>query len=107
MDFQQMMKQAQQVQERLQALQQELTTIEVIGESGGGMVRVAMTCDGMVQGIAIDPDLIKPEDRETLEDLIVAAVNNGAEAKDKTIQDKTRALMQEMGLPEGTQLPGS
>jgi nucleoid-associated protein EbfC len=107
MDFQQMMKQAQQVQERLQGLQQELTTIEVIGESGGGMVRVAMTCDGMAQGIAIDPDIIKPEERETLEDLIVAAVNNAAEAKDKTIQDKTRALMQEMGLPEGTQLPGS
>lgn len=106
MDFQKMMSQAQQVQERLQELQKKLVEIEVIGESGGGVVRVAMTCDGMVQGIAIDPSLIKPEERETLEDLIVAVVNDAAAKKDNRIQDETRSLMSEMGLPSDGKLPG-
>lgn len=109
MDFQQMMQQAQQMQVKLQELQKELTKIEVIGESGGGMVRVAMTCDGMVQGIAIDPSIVKADDagRETMEDLIVAAINSAAESKDGKIQEETKTLMKEMGLPEGTQLPGA
>lgn len=105
MDFQKMMQQAQQVQERLQQLQQKLVTIEVIGESGGGLVRVAMTCDGMMQGIAIDPSVIKSEGRETLEDLVVAAVNSAVSAKDRRIQDETRALMTELGLPTDSKLP--
>lgn len=107
MDFQKMMQQAQQVQTKLQELQAELAGIEVIGESGGGLVRLAMTCDGMAQGIAIDPSIIKVEDTETMEDLIVAAINNAAEAKDSKIQQETQGLMKEMGLPEGTKLPNS
>ncbi len=105
-NFQKMMQQAQQMQFKIQEMQEKLAEIEVTGESGGGMVRVVMTCGGMVRSIKIDPSIITPDDPDTLEDLVTAAVNNANAAKDERIKSETKKMMQELGLPEGAQLPG-
>lgn len=102
-NIQKMMQQAQQVQFKMQELQEKLKDLDVIGEAGGGLVKVVMTGDGRLKGVDIDPSAM--EDKETLEDLIVAAVNNAAEAKEALIQDETKKMMEGMGLPEDTQLP--
>lgn len=104
MNFQQMMKQAQEMQLKIQQMQQKLGDVEVQGESGGGMVKVTMTCSGRVVRISIDNGLIG-SDKETLEDLIVAAVNKATEAKDGRIKDETRAMMESLGLPSDVSLP--
>jgi nucleoid-associated protein EbfC len=104
MNFQQMMKQAQEMQLKIQQMQQKLGDVEVQGESGGGMVKVTMTCSGRVVRISIDNSLIG-SDKETLEDLIVAAVNKATEAKDGRIKDETRAMMESLGLPSDVSLP--
>jgi nucleoid-associated protein EbfC len=104
-NIQKMMQQAQQVQFKLQEMQEKLKDIEVQGESGGGLVSVTMNCAGTVLNLSIDPGLIKPEDKETLEDLIVAALNNAGAAKEARIQEETRIMMKDMGLPEGAQIP--
>ncbi|GJL85499.1 MAG: nucleoid-associated protein [Micavibrio sp.] len=106
MNFQKMMQQAQQMQFKIQEMQEKLAEVNVESESGGGMVKVVMACSGMVKSIKIDPSIIVPDDAETLEDLIVAAVNNANTAKDERIKTETQAMMEELGLPEGTQLPG-
>jgi len=105
-NFQKMMQQAQEMQFKLQEMQAKLADSTVESESGGGMVKVVMACSGVVKSIKIDPSLISPDDAETLEDLIAAAVNNANAAKDDKIKAETQAMMKEMGLPEGTQLPG-
>lgn len=105
-NFQKMMQQAQEMQFKLQEMQAKLADITVESESGGGMVKVVMACSGVVKSIKIDPSLINPDDAETLEDLVAAAINNANTAKDDKIKEETQAMMKEMGLPEGTQLPG-
>ena len=101
MDIQKMMQQAQQVQNKLEEMQEKFKDIDVQGESGGGLVNVTMSCAGVVRSIQIADHLVDPSDKETLEDLIVAAVNNANEAKDAKIQSETQAMMKEMGLPAG------
>jgi DNA-binding YbaB/EbfC family protein len=105
MNIQQMMQQAQQMQKRMADVQAKLGGIEVSGQSGGGMVQVTMTCKGEMRKIAIQPDLINPADKETLEDLIVAAVNAARSKADETLASETQAMMQEFGLPPGFELP--
>ena len=104
-NVQKMMQQAQMVQQKLQEMQEKFRDIDVTGESGGGMVKVTMNCVGDVRGISIDPSVITPDDKETLEDLIIAAVNNAGDAKESRIQSETAEMMKSMGLPEGTELP--
>ncbi len=104
MNFQQMMKQAQEMQVKIQQMQQKLGDVEVHGESGGGMIKVTMTCSGRVASISIDNSLIG-SDKETLEDLVVAAVNKASEAKDERIKEETRAMMEGLGLPSDMNLP--
>jgi nucleoid-associated protein EbfC len=72
-DIMGLMKQAQAMQSKLQEAQAELDTIEVEGQSGGGMVRVTLSAKGAMKGVAIDPSLLKSDEKEILEDLIVAA----------------------------------
>lgn len=103
LNFQKMMQQAQQMQFKLQEMQEKLADIEVDGQSGGGMVKVRMTCKGDVRALDIDPSLLG--DKETLEDLIIAAFNNAHEAKEERIKQETAQMMQSMGLPAGAQLP--
>jgi hypothetical protein len=97
-DFKKMMAQAQQVQSKLAQMQEKFKDLLVEGESGGGMVKVTMSCSGVVKAIDIDPSLISIEDKETLEDLVIAAVNNAGEAKDRRVQEEGQKLMQESGI---------
>ncbi len=100
----QLMKQAQKMQENLQKAQDELGNLEVNGESGGGMVRVTMTCKHEVRRVVLDPDL-PVDDREMLEDLVAAAVNDAVRKVEQTVQDKFSGLAGGMSLPPGLKLP--
>ncbi len=106
MNIQQMMKQAQLMQQRMQELQARLAVTEVSGQSGGGLVQVVMTCKGDVRKLSIAPEIINPGDKETLEDLVMAAINGARQNADQRLADDTRAMMEEFGLPPGAQLPG-
>ncbi len=104
MDFQKMMKQAQEMQFKLQEVQEKLKDIEVESEAGGGLVKVKMSCSGKVLNIEIDESLMN-SDKETLEDLLTAAINNANDTKEERIKSETGAMMKELGLPEGEGLP--
>jgi DNA-binding YbaB/EbfC family protein len=99
----QMMKQAQMMQENMRRMQEQLGTIEVEGLSGSGMVKVVMTCKHEVRRLSIDPSLTT--DREMLEDLLVAALNDAARKVDATVAEKMGSLTAGMGLPAGLKLP--
>jgi DNA-binding YbaB/EbfC family protein len=104
-DMKNMMQQAQQMQFKMAELQEKFKEIFVDGESGGGMVKVNMACSGDIKSIAIDPAVIDPEDKETLEDLVLAAINSAMKAKEDKVMEETQASMQAMGLPAGTKMP--
>lgn len=101
----QMMKQAQEVQTKMQEMQERLAEAEVNGASGGGMVSVTMTGKGEVRRVQIDPSLIVPEDREVLEDLVAAAVNDARQKADAFSQEETQKIMGGLQLPPGVKLP--
>lgn len=92
------MKQAQAMQENLRKAQEELATIEVVGSAGGGMVNVTMTCRHDVRRVQIDPGLMQ-DDREVLEDLIAAAMNDAVRKVEKTTQEKMAGLTSGLGIP--------
>ena len=94
-----MMKQAQEMQFKLQEVQEKLKDIEVEGEAGGGLVTVKITCAGKVTGVSIDPSLMD-SDKETLEDLVITAMNNANEAKEEKIKEETGSMMQGLDLPD-------
>jgi nucleoid-associated protein EbfC len=100
----QLMRQAQQMQENLQKAQQELAGLEVVGEAGAGMVKVTMSCRHEVRAIAIDPELLG-DDKEMLEDLVAAAVNDALRKVEQTVQDKYAGMTSGLGLPGGMKLP--
>jgi len=97
-NMQKMMKQAQEMQFKLQEVQEKLKDIEVQGESGGGLIKVTMTCAGKVVNVSID-DSLMASDKETLEDLIAAAMNTANDIKDEKIKTETQAMMESLGLP--------
>ncbi len=100
-----MMKQAQQMQERMQELQGELEKIEITGVSGGGMVKVTLTGKGMAKSCVIDPSLVGEGDADMLEDLIVAAINDARSKVDTLSSEKMSELTGGLQLPPGMQLP--
>ena len=100
----QLMKQAQKLQEDLQQAQSELASMEVVGESGGGMVRVTMTGRHDVRSVRIDSELMS-EDREMLEDLIAAAVNDAVHKVEASTRDRMSGLGSGLDLPPGLKLP--
>ncbi|MCZ6761866.1 MAG: YbaB/EbfC family nucleoid-associated protein [Gammaproteobacteria bacterium] len=100
----QLMRQAQQMQENLKKAQDELGQLEVTGESGGGMVKVMMSCKHDVRRVDIDSILLD-DDKDMLEDLIAAAVNDACRKVEKTTQEKMSGLAGGMGLPPGINLP--
>ncbi|HEY0233593.1 MAG TPA: YbaB/EbfC family nucleoid-associated protein [Afipia sp.] len=100
-DFLGMMKQAAQLQSKMKEMQEELEHVEVEGVSGGGLVSVRMTAKMEVKGVAIDPSLIKPEEREVLEDLIVTAHNDARRKAEIAMQEKMQSLTGGLGLPPG------
>ncbi len=99
-----LMRQAQQMQENMSKLQEQLASIEVEGQSGAGMVRVTMTCRHDVKRVSIDPSLLA-DDREMLEDLVAAAINDAARKVEAAVQEKMAALTGGLGLPLGMKLP--
>ncbi len=101
----QMLKQAQEIQGKMQALQQELDEMEVTGASGGGMCQVVMNGKGMARRVSIDPKLVNPEDAEVLEDLILAAVNDARTKADEYMRAEMGKLTGGLPLPPGMQLP--
>ena len=99
------MKQAQAMQENMQKAQEELASIEVYGESGGGMVKLTMTCRHDVKAVVIDPELMGDiEDKEILEDLIAAAMNDAVRKVEKTTQEKMSGLTGGLNIP-GMKMP--
>ena len=100
-DFLGMMKQAAQLQSKMQAMQEELGQIEVEGISGGGLVSVRMTAKMEVKAVKIDPSLIKPEEREILEDLLVTAYGDARRKAEQAMQEKMQSLTGGLGLPPG------
>lgn len=99
-----LMKQAQQMQENMKKMQEQLATVEVEGQSGAGMVKVIMTCRHDVKRVSIDPSLIG-DDREMLEDLVAAAVNDAVRRVEVAIQEKMSGFTAGLGLPPGMKLP--
>ena len=99
-----LMKQAQEMQDTMQKLQEELASTEVTGESGGGMVQVVMTGRHEVRRVTIDPSLME-EDREMLEDLLAAAVNDAARKIERHSSEKMSGLAAGLNLPGGLKLP--
>jgi len=99
-----LMKQAQQMQDNLKKAQEELARIEVEGQAGAGLVKVVMTCRHDVKRVAIDPSLLT-EDKDMLEDLVAAAVNDAVRRVETTTQDKMGGLTSGMPLPPGFKLP--
>ena len=100
-DFLGMMKQAAQLQSKMQEMQAELGYMEVEGTSGGGLVVVRMSAKMDVKGIKIDPSLIKPEESEILEDLLVTALNDARRKAEVAMQEKMQAITGKLGLPPG------
>lgn len=100
----QLMKQAQRMQVEMQKAQAELASLEVQGEAGGGMVRIAMTCGQQVKSIAIDPTLLAG-DREMLEDVLMAAFNDALRKVEREVQQRYAGMTSGLGLPGGLRLP--
>jgi len=99
-----LMKQAQQMQDNLKRAQDELAQMEVEGVSGAGLVKVVMTCKHDVRRITIDPSLLA-DDKDMLEDLVAAAVNDALRKAEQTSQEKMGGLMAGMNLPPGFKMP--
>src|SRR5882724_10561436 len=97
-DFLGMMKQAAQLQSKMQAMQEELGHVEVEGISGGGLITVRMTAK---KAVKIDPSLMKADEREILEDLLVTAHNDARRKAETAMQEKMQALTGGLGLPPG------
>ena len=98
-----LMKQAQQMQENMKKAQEQLGAVEVEGQSGGGMVKVTMTCHHDVKRVAIDASVM--DDREMLEDLIAAAMNDAVRKVEQTTQEKMAGFSAGLNLPPGMKLP--
>lgn len=99
-----LMKQAQKMQEDMAKAQEEMANIEVTGQSGGGMVSVVMTCRHDVKRVSIDDSLLS-DDKDMLEDLIAAAVNDAVRQVEKTSADKMSGMTAGLNLPGGMKLP--
>jgi nucleoid-associated protein EbfC len=99
-----LMKQAQQMQENMKKAQEQLASIEVEGQSGAGMVKIVMTCRHDVKRVSIDESLLK-DDKDMLEDLIAAAVNDAVRRVESTVQEKMAGVTAGMPMPPGFKLP--
>ena len=104
MNMQQMMQQAQKMQENMRRMQEQLATQEVEGQAGAGLVKVTMTCRHDVKRVTIDPSVMG-DDRELLEDLVAAAVNDAVRKVEATVQERMGTMSAGMGLPPGLKLP--
>jgi DNA-binding YbaB/EbfC family protein len=103
-DFLGLMKQAAELKSKMEAMQAELDQIEVEGASGGGLVTVKLSGKGEMKGVKIDDSLIKPGEKEILEDLLVAAHADARRKAEEVMQDKMKGLTGGLSLPPGLKL---
>jgi len=99
-----LMKQAQEMQANMQKAQEEIASLEVTGESGGGMVKVTMTGKYEARRVSIDDSLLS-DDKDMLEDLVAAAINDAAHKVEATTQERMSGLTNGLNLPPGMKLP--
>jgi DNA-binding YbaB/EbfC family protein len=104
-DLMGMMKQAKQLQEKMQTVQEEIAAMSVDGTSGGGLVSVVTNGKGDVKSVRIDPSLLKPEEVEILEDLVVAALGDARSKAEAAVAEKMQAVTGGLNLPAGMKLP--
>jgi DNA-binding YbaB/EbfC family protein len=105
MDIMKMMKQAQEIQGRMQKMQEELADLEVEGQSGGGLVKVKLNGKLEARSLKIDPSLIKAEEAEMLEDLVIAAFQDAKTKAETAVQAKMQEITGGLSLPPGLKLP--
>jgi DNA-binding YbaB/EbfC family protein len=103
-DLMKMMQKAQEIQGRMQQFQEELTRLEIEGQSGGGLVKVTLNGKMEARAVKIDPSLIKPEEAEMLEDLILAAFQDAKGRIESTMQEKMKEVTGGLPLPPGLKL---
>jgi DNA-binding YbaB/EbfC family protein len=104
-DMAKMMKAASEMQDKMARMQDDLANLRVEGQSGAGLVRATATAKGDLVGLSIDPSIFNPDDREMVEDLILAAIKD-AQSRAATAQaDEMRKLTEGLGLPAGMKLP--
>jgi len=100
-----MMKQAQQLQANMQRAQAEIAQLEVTGEAGGGMAKIVMTGKHEVKRVTLDPSIVSSDDKDMLEDLVAAAVNDAVQKLERATQEKMASAMGGMQLPPGMKMP--
>ena len=103
-DIMGLMKQAQGLQQKMTDMQAELDTLEVEGASGGGAVKVVATAKGQVKSVTLDPSLLVPDEREILEDLIVAALNDARGRGERLMAERMQEVTKGLPLPPGLKL---
>ncbi len=103
-DLMGIMKQAQAMQQKMQDVQAELDNVEVEGSSGGGFVKVRMTAKGQMKAVSIDPSLLVADEKEIVEDLIVAAANDARVKAERTMQERLEEVTKGLPLPPGLKL---
>jgi hypothetical protein len=103
-DIMGLMKQAQAMQQKMEGVQTELDNLEVEGASGGGMVTVKVSGKGAMKAVSIDPSLMVPDEREILEDLIVAAMNDARVKAERVMQERMAEITKGLPLPPGMKL---
>ena len=99
-----LMKQAQQMQDNMKKMQEQLANVEVEGQAGAGLVKVVVTCRNEIKRISIDPSLLA-DDKDMLEDLVVAALNDGLRRAEETAGERMGSVTQGLPLPPGFKLP--
>jgi DNA-binding YbaB/EbfC family protein len=104
-DMAKMMKAAQEMQSKMAELQEELASITVEGQSGAGLVKATATAKGELVGLSIDPSIFNPEEKEVVEDLILAAIKDAQAKAAERGQEELSKLTEGLGLPPGMQLP--
>jgi nucleoid-associated protein EbfC len=104
-DMMGMLSKAKEMQAKMQALQEEIGNLEATGNSGGGLVSVTLTGKGVMSALKIDPTLLKEDEAEILEDLIIAAHNEAKGKIEALMAEKTQALTAGLPLPPGFKLP--
>ncbi|ROU01189.1 YbaB/EbfC family nucleoid-associated protein [Histidinibacterium lentulum] len=105
-DMAKMMKSAQEMQKRMADLQEEMARMEVTGESGAGLVKATASVQGELKALSIDPSIFDPEEKEVVEDLILAAIKDAQSRAQAKMQEEMARIGQEMGLPPGMGFPG-
>jgi hypothetical protein len=101
MNIAKMMQQAKAMQDKMQVMQEKMGGVLVEGASGGGVVKVVLTCKGQCQSVTLDPSVVVANDKEILEDLLKAAINDAKAKGDAKMAEETQKMMSDLGLPPG------